>query len=554
MRTNLPVTQTEHHYDSLVTLLSTTDVDSHIRYANPAFIEVSGFAREDLIGQPHNLVRHPDMPPQAFADMWRSLKSGHSWSGLVKNRRNNGDHYWVRANVTPMRRNGVIHGFMSVRTAPRREEVEAAERVYTRIREQGGAGKLFFHQGLILRRGWQGYLTSLPKLLSTRWRIRACLALMPLAAGLVTYIAGAGIPLVAMLLGSTALVAGLSGWLLERQFATPLATIAEQAQRVASGGRPDNIQLDRLDDVGGILRSVNQSGLNLAALIDDVGSRVEGLHRVADEIGHGNRELAGRTEQSAASIVETAAALEQLGAAIAQNTESSKQAARLAEETSTSATQGGEVMQDVIATMRSMTERAERITGIVEVIESIAFQTNILALNASVEAARAGEQGRGFAVVAGEVRNLAGRCADASKEIRGLIERSVSSARAGSQGVDRAGECMTEIVERTQRVSTLIGEISLASQEQSEGIGQVELAINQIDRATQENASMVSRTHLSSEKLRKLLAQVVDAIAIYRSGETDPPARDSNRTARVRGEALGATSGARLRAVPSASL
>ena len=323
---------------------------------------------------------------------------------------------------------------------------------------------------------------------------------------------------------------------------------------MASGGRPDNCQLDRVDDIGSILRSVNQAGLNLAALIDDVGGRVERLHKVADEIGNGNRELSSRTEQSAASVVETAAALEQLGAAIAQNTDSSKQAARLAEETSTSAIKGGEVMQDVIATMRAMTESAERITGIVEVIESIAFQTNILALNASVEAARAGEQGRGFAVVAGEVRNLAGRCAEASREIRGLIERSVSSARAGSEGVDRAGECMADIVERTKQVSTLIGEISLASQEQSEGIGQVELAINQIDRATQENASLVSRTNLSSEQLRQLLAQVVDAIAIYRSGETAAAVGDGRQATRIRGQAVGATPEPRLRAVPSASL
>lgn len=232
MRNNHPVTQSEYRYDDRFTLLSTTDVDSRIRYANAAFVEVSGFEREQLISQPHNLVRHPDMPSQAFADMWKSLKCGCSWTGLVKNRRSNGDHYWVRANVTPMKRNGLVHGYMSVRTAPRREEIEAAERIYRQIREAGDSGKLFFQQGLILRRGWAGYLLSLPKLLSTRWRMRACLALVPLTVVLaVSIVAGSSLSLIAVLAGASVLGAFLSGWLLECQLARPLGNIAEQAQR-----------------------------------------------------------------------------------------------------------------------------------------------------------------------------------------------------------------------------------------------------------------------------------------------------------------------------------
>lgn len=541
MRINQPVTQREYRYDSRITLLSATDTDSRIRYANPAFVKVSGFSREELDGQPHNLVRHPDMPPQAFADMWASLRAGRSWSGLVKNRRRNGDHYWVRANVTPMVRDGVTHGYMSVRTSPGRDEVEATERIYSRINE-GRGDQLYFHQGLVLRRGFMGFLASLPRLLPARWRLRLCLALVPLASALVCLFAGLGAATAALVVGVTVLSAGLADWMLERQFASPLAALAEQAQRVASGARAADMQPKRVDELGHIFRSVNQAGLNLAALVDDVGTRVEGMYRVANEIAGENQELSGRTEQSAASVVETAAALEQLAAAVAQNTDSSRQAARLAAENSRAAEAGGQVMSEVIDTMRAVTESARRVTGIVDVIESIALQTSILALNASVEAARAGEQGRGFAVVAGEVRNLAGRCSQASREIRELIETSVARAQAGAELVDRAGESMSEMVDRTRQVNALIEEISHASQEQSLGMNQVSVAIEQIDRATQQNAALVSRNYASSEQLRALLSQVVDAIAIYRN---DRPVDSRAGEVSVSG-ASGAEAGLRL--------
>ena len=388
MRINQPVTQREYRYDSRITLLSATDTDSRIRYANPAFVKVSGFSREELDGQPHNLVRHPDMPPQAFADMWASLRAGRSWSGLVKNRRRNGDHYWVRANVTPMVRDGVTHGYMSVRTSPGRDDVEAIERIYSRINE-GRGDQLYFHQGLVLRRGFMGFLASLPRLLPARWRLRLCLALVPLASVLVCLFAGLGAATAALVVGVTVLSAGLADWMLERQFASPLAALAEQAQRVASGARAADMQPKRVDELGHIFRSVNQAGLNLAALVDDVGTRVEGMYRVANEIAGENQELSGRTEQSAASVVETAAALEQLAATVAQNTDSSRQAARLAAENSRAAEAGGQVMSEVIDTMRAVTESARRVTGIVDVIESIALQTSILALNASSEQLRA---------------------------------------------------------------------------------------------------------------------------------------------------------------------
>ena len=176
MRNNQPVTQREYQFPASETLLSTTDTSSRITYANAAFIRTSGFDLDELMGQPHNMVRHPDTPPEAFADMWRSLKEGQSWTALVKNRRKNGDHYWVRANAAPMRRNGQHVGYLSVRTTPTRAEVEATEALYRRFKD-GSAGGLAFHRGLIVRTGLMRWASAL-QLLPTAWRVRLPLLAM----------------------------------------------------------------------------------------------------------------------------------------------------------------------------------------------------------------------------------------------------------------------------------------------------------------------------------------------------------------------------------------
>ena len=181
MRTNLPVTQREYQFPAHETLLSTTDSASHISYANAAFIRVSGFSREELAGQPHNMVRHPDMPVEAFADMWRSLKEGQSWRALVKNRRQDGDHYWVCANAAPMRRNGQVVGYLSVRTSPVRAEVAAAEALYRRFKAGRAAG-LAFHRGLIVRTGLMRWTSAL-QLMPAAWRVRLPLLAVALATG-----------------------------------------------------------------------------------------------------------------------------------------------------------------------------------------------------------------------------------------------------------------------------------------------------------------------------------------------------------------------------------
>ena len=514
MRNNQPVTQREFPYADDATLLSVTDLQSHITYANGAFVAVSGFERDEIIGQPHNLVRHPDMPRDAFADMWRTLQGGQSWSALVKNRRKNGDHYWVRANATPVRRNNQVVGYLSVRTKPARDEVQAAEALYQQLRECR-AGSRALHKGLVVRTGFMRW-TSLLQTASLGWRLAAgCVGAAGLVVGLCAAAGAAGSTL-GVVAGAAALAALANGLWLRAQVATPLATVLRVAQAAAAGSPERNITLDRVDEIGMLLRAVNQSALNLRSLVDDVGSQTEGVHLASSEIAAGNGDLSARTEQTASSLEETSASMEQLGSTVRQNADHAQQANQLAMSASTIAVQGGDAVGEVVETMKDINASSRKIADIISVIDSIAFQTNILALNAAVEAARAGEQGRGFAVVASEVRSLAGRSADAAKEIKSLISASVDRVERGTALVNRAGATMNDVVGSIRRVTDIVGEISSASAEQSAGVAQVGEAVSQMDQATQQNAALVEQSAAAAESLKQRARQLVDAVAVFR--------------------------------------
>ncbi len=510
MRNNLPVTQREFDVGEGMTLMSTTDTSSHLTYANAAFVHVSGFSSDELIGQPHNLVRHPDMPAEAFADMWATLKAGESWTALVKNRRKNGDHYWVRANTTPVYRNGATVGYMSVRTKPGREEVAAAESLYQRFR-QGRQGSLAFHKGLIVCSGWLRWRSTL-QLLPLHWRIRlGILGLASLSALAVMRVTGPSWSVGVMWLG--ALVSTL--WI-EQQVSRPVAEMLRSAQMIAAGQAVEIPPMNRVDDIGMLARAINQAGLNLRSLLDDVSQQVEGVNTASSEIALGNADLSARTEQAAASLEQTAASMAQMTSTIGHNAERARQAEALAEQANASAGDGRQEFARVASTMAQIQSNSQRIADILALIDGIAFQTNILALNAAVEAARAGEQGRGFAVVASEVRSLAQRSAAAAKDIKGLIETNVRGVQEGSEQVRHAGQTIDEIVARVRDVSGLINEIALATQEQAQGIAEVDVAINQMDRSTQQNAALVEQSAAASDSLRQQASQLAQAVAAFR--------------------------------------
>ena len=520
MRINQPITQRAYDFPDDMTLMSTTDLESHLTYANAAFIEVSGFEREELVGQPHNLVRHPDMPVEAFADMWSTLKAGRSWSALVKNRRKNGDHYWVRANATPVIRQGRHVGYMSVRTKPSPAEVEQAEQLYRDFREQR-AGGLRFHQGLVVHRGWLAWMSML-QLLSVAGRIRltfAALALLLVAT--LAWALPSGGAAWGLMAGGVLGLAMADLWL-ESQIATPLAAVLAQALSVAAGNPGTRHQLNRVDEIGMLLRAVNQAGLNLTSLVDDVGEQVSGLRQVTQDIAQGNQDLSARTEQTSANLEETATSMEQMTTSVKTNADSARQASQLSGTASQAAVNGKTVIDRVTSTMEGIAASSRKISDIINVIDGIAFQTNILALNAAVEAARAGEQGRGFAVVAGEVRSLAQRSASAAKEINQLIKDSVARVDSGSGLVTDAGVAMQEIVQQVRQVADRIQDISTATHEQSHGIGQANAAIGQLDQMTQQNAALVEQSAAAAANLQRQAHRLEEALAVYRGSALTP--------------------------------
>ena len=513
MRQNFPVTQQDFQFAADATLMSTTDTHSNIVYANDAFVAVSGYRREDIEGQPHNLVRHPDMPVEAFEDMWRTLKGGEPWTGMVKNRRQNGDHYWVRANATPVKREGVITGYMSVRTKPSPEEVAQASGLYAKFKE-GQAGNLSFQKGLVTRTGIMKWTSALQTMSSASRAILALLMVTTLVSAEAWYegLQGTGFAQFLLLFLTTMVLASM--WM-QHQIFKPLARLREQALNIATGDFQSATHLNRTDEIGMTMRAVNQLGLMFRWVIDDVREQVMNAKVAASEIAQGNNDLSSRTEQAAASVEQTAASMEQMSATVRTNAETSQQAARLSAAASDAAAKGGRAVEEVIGTMSEIAQSSNKIADIIGVIDGIAAQTNILALNAAVEAARAGEQGRGFAVVATEVRSLAHRSAEAAKEIRGLIASSVDKVNDGSAMVDGAGRTMKEIVSEVNRVSTMIAEISTATREQSEGITQVATAVGHLDQVTQQNAALVEQNAAASESLRAQMSLLGKAVDVF---------------------------------------
>ncbi|GAA4417250.1 methyl-accepting chemotaxis protein [Acidovorax lacteus] len=317
--------------------------------------------------------------------------------------------------------------------------------------------------------------------------------------------------------GACALLAGLLlGFLATRSVTQPLMQAVRATHAIAQGDLVTPVHSGRRDEMGELLEALDTMRHRLADIVATVRASSETVADATAEISQGNQDLSARTERQASALEETAASMEELDSTVRQNADSSQAARQLADRANAVALQGGQVVAQVVETMKGINDSSQRIADIIGVIDGIAFQTNILALNAAVEAARAGEQGRGFAVVASEVRALAGRSAQAAKEIKQLIAASVHRVEQGSSQVDQAGHTMEEVVQAIRRVTDIVREISAASAEQSEGLSQVSEAVSHMDQTTQQNAALVEQMAAAAHSMKSQAQQLVSAVAVFR--------------------------------------
>ena len=519
MRLNTPVVDQEFPFPQGETLVSTTDLKGRITYCNPAFILVSGYQREELLGQPHNMIRHPDMPEEAFRDMWQTIEAGLPWSALVKNRRKDGTFYWVKANVTPLMEGDHPVGFMSVRTAPTREEVAAAEDLYRTMRAEAQAGRKIhtLSGGHLHCNDFSGRLKRL-----TRLGLTGKLGVTCGSACVLSFLVGAQLgsaPVWQMALGLLAclvLLTGPAAWLITQLTVAPLDRLLDFSNRMAAGDLTSSIQVTRNDVFGKFGNALNQLNVNLRSIVRDARNEVEQMLLATREIAEGNQDLSSRTESQASSLQQTAASMEEITGTVKTSSDTASQAANLAQQTTEVTQRTSEAVGAVTSTMQGIEESSRRIAEIIQVIDSIAFQTNILALNAAVEAARAGEQGRGFAVVASEVRALASRTATAAKEVKHLITDSAEKVEAGSRITSAAQQTMGEALQSVQGVNHLVESISHGAHEQLSGISQINQAVAQLDSITQQNAAAVEQIAAASMALASRAKVVAETVQVFR--------------------------------------
>jgi aerotaxis receptor len=498
----MPVTNVERHLKEGEFIVSKTDLKGRISYVNRPFLEISGFTEEELLGKAHNIVRHPDMPPQAYEDLWKTLQAGKPWRGLVKNRCKNGDFYWVEANANPIWDGGQVVGYMSLRTKPARAQVEAAERIYRQFRE-GTARGLTVMEGRVARTGIFGWLDALTNM-SIKARVSLACAFIAGIVATLGVLSTADMTLRGALAGAGLVLSGAVWWLLVGKVLRSLDDAVRACQTIAAGDVRLLKSTDYRGDIGRLMHAINTMAGNVASIVTDVKVAATGLSSFSVEVSATAQSMSQATSEQAASVEETSASVEQMSASINQNTENAKVTDGMATKSSTEAVEGGAAVKETVAAMKSIADK-------IGIIDDIAYQTNLLALNAAIEAARAGEHGKGFAVVAAEVRKLAERSQVAAQEIGEVAKGSVGLA-------EKAGKLLDEMVPSIKKTSDLVQEIACASEEQSSGVAQINTAMNQLNQITQQNASSSEELAATAEEMSSQAEQLQQTMSFFKVG------------------------------------